>query len=195
MIFDLPTSVSFGGKAWDIDPDFRQVLRILSAMEDPDLTEGEKAAICLVNLYVDADQIPPELAQAAFDAAIRFIDHGAGDGPEGLASRRKPGPRTMDWTQDAPLIFPAVNRAAGFEVRDAPFLHWWTFLGYFMEIRDTVFSTVLSLRGKKARHKKLEKSEQEFWNENRDICCLRERLTAEERAEKERLERVLERRE
>lgn len=183
MIFDLPTSLDVGGTQWDIDPDFRQVLRILEAMEDPDLTDGEKATICLVNLYVDVDEIPPELAQAAFDAAIRFIDHGSGDG--------KPGPRTMDWTQDAPLIFPAVNRAAGFEVRSADFLHWWTFLGYFMEIKDSVYSTVLSLRGKKARHKKLEKNEQEFWNENIGICRLKERLTEEEKAEKERLKKLL----
>jgi len=183
MIFDLPTALDFGGASWDIDPDFRQVLRILEAMEDPDLTDGEKATICLINLYVDADQIPPELAQAAFDAAIKFIDHGAGDG--------KPGPRTMDWTQDAPLIFPAVNRAAGFEVRSVDYMHWWTFLGFFMEIKDTVYSTVLSLRGKKARHKKLEKSEQEFWNENIGICRIRERLTEEEKAEKERLKALL----
>ena len=148
MLFDLPTSVFFGGKEWDIDPDFRQVLRILEAMEDPDLTDGEKATVCLVNLYVD-------------------------------------------WTQDAPLILPAVNRAAGFEVRSADFLHWWTFLGYFMEIKDSVYSTVLSLRGKKARHKKLEKSEQEFWNENIGICRLKPKLTAEEQAEKERLKQIL----
>ena len=214
MLFDLPTSVSFGGKEWDIDPDFRQVLRILEAMEDPDLTDGEKATVCLVNLYVDVDEIPPELAQAAFDAAIRFIDHGSGDGIkeesrenrcadhgaggtiENLNTHRIPqrarnGLRTMDWTQDAPLIFPAVNRAAGFEVRSVDYMHWWTFLGFFMEIKDSVYSTVLGLRAKRARHKPLDKHEQEFWNENRGICRLRERLTAGERAEKERLESVL----
>ena len=183
MIFDLPTSLEFGGRAWDIDPDFRQVLRILSAMEDPDLTDGEKATICIVNLYVDYERIPEELLQDAFDAALRFIDHGAGDG--------KPGPRTMDWAQDAPLIFPAVNRAAGFEVRSVDYMHWWTFIGLFMEIHDSVYSTVLTLRGKKARHKKLEKNEQEFWNNNLGICRLKERLTEEEKAEKERLKALL----
>jgi len=182
-IFSLPTALAFGGREWDIDPDFRQVLRILSALEDPDLTDEEKALVCLMDLYVDFTEIPGEQLQAAFDAAIAFIDHGAGDG--------KPGPRTMDWGQDAPLIFPAVNRAAGFEVREAEYLHWWTFLGYFMEIRDSVYSTVLGLRGKKARHKKLEKAEQEFWNENIGICRLRARLTEDEIAEKERLKQIL----
>ena len=179
MIFDLPTALEFGGREWDIDPDFRQVLRVLSAFEDPDLTDGEKALICLMDLYVDFDEIPPEQLQAALDAAMAFIDHGAGDG--------KPSARTMDWVQDAPLIFPAVNRAAGYEVRSVGYMHWWTFLGLFMEIRDSVYGTVLSLRGKKARGKKLEKGEQEFWNNNLAICRLKPRLSEAERAERDRL--------
>jgi hypothetical protein len=97
----------------------------------------------------------------------------------------------MDWTQDAPLIFPAVNRVAGFEVRSVDYMHWWTFMGLFMEIHDSVYSTVLSLRGKKARGKKLEKDEREFWQHNRGICELKPRYTQEEIAEKERLKQII----
>ena len=182
MIYDLPDTLDVNGRAWDIDPDFRQVLRILTAFEDPDLTDGEKAALCLYNLYPDMDDIPREDLQAALDAAMDFIDHGA-DG--------KKGPRTMDWTQDAPLIFPAVNRVAGFEVRSVDYMHWWTFLGLFMEIKDSVYSTVLGVRAKKAKGKKLEKWEQDFFNENLSICRIRPRLTEAEKAEKERLMRIL----
>ena len=181
-IYALPETLTVNGRAWDIDPDFRQVLRILTAFEDPDLTDGEKAALCLYNLYPDMDDIPREDLQAALDAAMDFIDHGA-DG--------KKGPRTMDWTQDAPLIFPAVNRVAGFEVRSVDYMHWWTFLGLFMEIKDSVYSTVLSVRAKKAKGKKLEKWEQDFFNENLSICRIRPRLTEAEKAEKERLMRIL----
>ena len=183
MIFELPTALEFGGREWAIETDYRQVLRILAAYEDPDLTNEEKAGICLYNLYVDLEDIPRDQLQAAYDAAIGFIDHGADSG--------RPGPRTMDWTQDAPLIFPAVNRVAGFEVRSVEYMHWWTFVGLFMEIRDSVYSTVLALRQKKARGKKLEKQEQEFWNRNAGICKLRQRLTGEEQAEKDRLESLL----
>ena len=193
MIFDLPTSLDVGGTQWDIDPDFRQVLRILEAMADPDLAEGEKALVLLYDLYVDFGDMPPALYQQALDAATDFIDHGMGGGntEESRADRARDGARVMDWAQDAPLIFPAVNRVAGFEVRGAPFLHWWTFLGYFMEISGSVYSTVLGLRSKKAHRKRLEKAEQAFWNENRDICRLRKRLSAEERAEKARLKAIL----
>jgi len=183
MIFDLPTALEFGGRAWDIETDYRQVLRILTAYEDPDLTDGEKAMLCLYNLYVDFDDIPPGQLQAAYDAATAFIDHGNGAGAE--------GPRTMDWTQDAGLIFPAVNRAAGLEVRSVAYMHWWTFLGYFMEIKDSVYATVLGLRSKKARGKKLEKWEQEYWRQNRQLCEIRRRETENELAERERLNRLL----
>lgn len=182
MIYDLPRSVEFGGRAWEIATDFRDILRILLAFEDPDLSDAEKVMLCLYNLYVDVEEIPQEQLQAAYDAAIAFIDHGgSGDG----------GPRTMDWTQDAPLIFPAVNRAAGFEVRSVEYMHWWTFMGYFMEIKDTTYATVLGIRSKKGRGKKLEKWEKDYWNENRKVCELRARYTEEELRERERLKRIL----
>lgn len=183
MIFELPTELEFGGRSWPIETDFRQVLRILAAYEDPELTNEEKAALCLYDLYVDFEEIPRDQMQAAYDAALAFIDHG-GSGDKG-------GPRTMDWTQDAPLIFPAVNRVAGFEVRSVDYMHWWTFVGLFMEIRDSVYSTVLSLRQKRARGKKLEKHEEEFWKQNLAICKLQPRLTEAEQAEKERLDKLL----
>ena len=187
MIFDLPNEVEFGGRSWRINTDYRDVLRVLTAFEDQDLDDNEKAFICLHNLYPDLDDIPAEDLQAAFDAAIRFIDAGQ------QATEEGPSPRTMDWNQDAPLIFSAVNRSAGFEVRAVEYMHWWTFVGFFMEIRDTTFATVLGLRQKKfGKHrKKLEKHEQEFWNNNRSICELTPRYTEEDLAEKERLKKLL----
>ena len=178
-MFELPTALEVGGRSWAIRTDYREVLTILAAFEDPELEAGDRAYVCLNNLYEDFGGMPRELYQAAYDAAVAFIDRG-GDGP-----------RTMDWIQDAPLIFPAVNRAAGFEVRAVDYLHWWTFLGYFMEIRDSTYATVLSLRQKKARGKRLEKHEREFWQQNAGICRLRSRLTEAEAAEKERLEAIL----
>ena len=183
MIFDLPTSVEFGGRSWAVNSDFRDVLRTLTAMEDPDLSDNEKAYICLHNTYPDLEQIPREQLQAAFDAAVAFIDHGQRvDGPS---------PRTMDWEQDAPLLFPAVNRAAGFEVRGVEYLHWWTFLGFFLEIRDSVYASVLGLRNKKARGKKLDKAEQEFWNQNVGLCKLKPRYSEAEQAEIDRMKKIL----
>ena len=65
MLFELPSSVEFGGRRWAIRTDYRDVLRVLAAFADPDLTDGEKAYVCLRNMYPAFEHIPPRLAQAA----------------------------------------------------------------------------------------------------------------------------------
>lgn len=64
-------------------------------------------------------------------------------------------------------------------------------MGYYMEISEGVFSNVLALRMKKAKGKKLEKWERDYWNANKSICALRTKLTAEEQEEKDRLDALL----
>lgn len=183
MIYELPTCLEVNNKSWEIRTDFRDVLKILIAFEDPELENNEKQYICLFILFVDFESIPQNEYADFYKAAIKFIDNGA--------ESNEHSPRTMDWEQDASLLFPAVNRVAGYEVRAVEYLHWWTFTGYFMEIKDSIFATVLNLRQKKAKGKKLEKWEREFWQTNKNICVLKTKLTEEEQAEKDRLNAIL----
>lgn len=188
MVGDLPRSVTVNGREYTVRTDFRDILKILSAFSDPELEDAERIYVCLCIFYERFDRIPRRDYEAALKAAVQFVDHNAsGDAQEA----EKRSPRVMDWEQDEALLFPAVNKVAGFEVRSAKYVHWWTFLGYYMEISDGVFAQVLNLRMKKAKGKKLEKWEREFWNQNKDICVLKERLSAEEQAEKERLKALL----
>ena len=86
---------------------------------------------------------------------------------------------------------PAVNKVAGKELRAEKYMHWWTFLGYFMEVEDGLFSQVLSIRQKKARHKKLEKWEKEFEKENLDLVKLPAVQSEEQKREIASLEKWL----
>ncbi len=184
MIWDLPQSLEVGGREYSIRTDFRDILRIICAYEDPDLENREKVLVCLTVLYEDFNLMPPKDYEEAIKKATEFIDHGA--------RKKESTARTMDWEQDADLIFPAVNAAAGREVREMDYLHWWTFLGFFMSIdRKSTYATVLQLRTKKAKGKKLEKSEREFWNSNQEICRIKKKLSQEEIAERERLNALL----
>lgn len=83
---------------------------------------------------------------------------------------------------------PAVNSVAHTELRALPELHWWTFWGYFMSIGESLLSSVINIRLKKAKGKKLEKCEQEFYRENRKIIDIkRPRSEQEERELRELL--------
>jgi len=58
---------------------------------------------------------------------------------------------------------------AGCEVRALPYLHWWTFLGYFNEMGECLFSQIVSIRKKLKSGKKLDKQDREWYRKNRDL--------------------------
>lgn len=180
MIGQLPKALTVGGKSYDIRSDYRVMLNIFQAFADPDLTENDKCYVCMKCLYVDYNSIPREDMQEAAERAYWFAD--GGDMPKSdLADNVK----TFDWEQDEMLLFPAINKAAGYEVRAVEYLHWWTFLGYFGVIDDGIFAQVLHIRNKLAKGKALDKAEQEFYRDHRSMINLKEKLTAEQRAAEE----------
>ena len=187
MIGELPRKLSVNGIDYPIRTDFRDILKILIAFSDPELEDKEKTYICLFILYETVEDIPEKDYAEAFKAAFQFIDCGASFGDEDA----KKSPTVMDWEQDESIIFPAINKVAGFETRSAEYIHWWTFMGYYMEISDGVFSNVLSVRAKKAKGKKLEKWEREFWNANKKLCVLKPKRSKEEQDEIDRLNALL----
>lgn len=79
------------------------------------------------------------------------------------------------------MIIAPINRIAGCEVRALEYLHWWTFMSYYREIGDCLFSQVVSIRDKKARGKTLEKQEKEFYRRNRDLIDLKTTYTEAEK--------------
>lgn len=185
----LPTSLNVGNTDYKIRTDYRVILDILAAMNDPDILEpgmtedekqAEKVLTMLQILYIDFDRMPSSDWKEASEKACEFIDCGIQD--DG-----KPKPRLMDWDQDAPIIVPAVNKVCNFDVRSVKYMHWWTFFGYYMEIGECMLSTVVSIRDKKRRGKKLEKWEQEFYRNNKHIVDLRAKKVERSEEEKETL--------
>ena len=188
MIGELPTSIVINNEEWDIRTHFTDVLRIISAFDDPNMDNAEKIYTCLQILYESFDEMPESSYETAFKEAVKFIDC---DMPE--SKRIIKNVRTMDWEQDESIIFPAINKVAGYEVRAVPYLHWWTFIGYFMEIStDGVFGSVLRLRQKKHNKKTpLDKAEKEFWAANKGLCEIKPKLSDEEKAAREKLKAML----
>lgn len=183
-VWELPTSLEIGGVGFNIRSDFRAVLDVLKAFNDPDLENDEKALICLKIIYVDFEKIPTEQYDEAMRKALEFID-------AGTTTDDSPKPRLMDWDQDAPIIIPAVNKVLGSECRVAKHLHWWTFFGAYMEIGEGLFSSVISVRNKRAKGEKLEKYERAFYRENKKLIDLDKKYSEEEIKEQERLKELL----
>lgn len=184
MIGSLPAGLEIDGKNYAIRTDFRVALTILQAFNDTELNDQEKMTVMLYSLYEEL----PENMEEATKKAVWFIDGGQEYG----SSNEK---RVMDWEQDEQIIFSAVNKVAGYETRAKEYIHWWTFLGFFSEIGEGLFSTVVNIRKKKNRGKKLDKSEEEFFKRNRSMVQLKKRLSAKEQAELESVNRLLGRKE
>ncbi len=185
MIGQLPKMLRINNKERQIRSDFRVALLILEAYNDVELNEQEKAITMLKCLY--EEDIPQEDYQEAIEQAVWFLDGGKTYEDNKYLKAKK----VMDWEQDENLIFPAINKVAGYETRDKEYLHWWTFLGYFNEIGEGLFSSVINIRQKKNKGKKLEKYEQDFYRENKQMIDLKKKYTAEEQAEIDRFNELL----
>ena len=99
--------------------------------------------------------------------------------------------RLLDWQQDAPMIMAEVNRVCHQEVRSLPFVHWWTFLSWFHSMPPGQLSTVVSIRDKLSRGKKLEDWEKDFYRQNKARIEIKPRLSRQEEAERQRLKQML----
>lgn len=188
-MWNLPESLQVGDSFFAIRTDYRDILTIFQAYNDPELPDWAKTEIMLRILYKDYDKLPPEQLYEAVAKAAEFINHGFGDN-----DAKKP--KLMDWEQDADIIVPAINKVAGVgDVRALDYLHWWTFLGYYMEINEGLFTQVLNIRYKRAHGKKLEKWEREFEKDNLRLIKLKTPMTeaekAREQAEREALKELI----
>ena len=162
MLGLLPTSLTIHEKEYEIDTDYRNVLTIISAFNDEELKDEEKTFICMIRLFPDFYSIPKEDLQEAYEAAVNFI--------ECQMKSDRPSPKVIDWDKDEQLMFAAVNKVAGREIRAESHMHWWTFIGYFQNIdRESLWGYILTIRQKKAKGKKLDKTENEFYLANKSM--------------------------
>lgn len=180
-LWSLPTSAVIGGVEYPINADFRDILDIFRYMDDPDRPEYIRWRIALALFY--EGEIPEEHQQEAMEYLAEFVTCGERDS--------KPGPKLLDWEQDAQIIVADVNKVAGRGIRSLPFLHWWTFMAYFSAIGEGQLSTLVSIRDKQRRGKKLEKWERDYYQKNKSKVDLKKRYSAAELAELKQLEKLL----
>ena len=177
----LPTELKIGDEMYSIRTDYRAILDILRAQSDEELTDQEKTQVLFEILFLDPQNIPRKNLEEACKKAVEFIDCGIKDD-----GRKKP--RLMDWEQDAAIIAPAVSNVVGKDIRSVDYMHWWSFMGAYMEIGEGLYSQIIGIRQKKAKGKRLEKWEQEFYQANRSLIELKTKRQRQERPDDEKEE-------
>lgn len=184
MTWELPVSLTVGGKGQPIHADFRDVLEVIRRLNEEEQHGQVRVYVAMSLFYTRFDTIPENCYQEAAERMADFI--AAGEEPDG-----RPHPKTIDWVQDRALIISDLNRVAGREVRALPFVHWWTFVAWFNAIGDGQLATVVAIREKRRKGKKLSDWEREFYREHRSSIDFRTRYTQEELDERERLKKLL----
>lgn len=167
-MYSLPVSVNVYGSEFHIRNrgDFRMVLDCFDALQDDEMSEDYRILASLIIFYQEFSSIQDlkdheSILSKLVDEMFHFINGG---------EEKSPGAEQdsvlIDWEKDSQLICAAINNVAKIEIRSVEYMHWWTFLGYYMSIGESVLSTVVSIRDKIAHHKKLEKWEKDFRRDN-----------------------------
>jgi hypothetical protein len=162
----LPKVLTINDVDYDIRTDFRDILRVFEAFNDDEMSDREKWIVAITILFYDYDTV--EYSNDTFEQIVWFINCGKED-------NSKQGKPIFSWEQDEQLIFSAINDSAKQEVRLVEYMHWWTFVGYFNNIRDGLFSTVIHIRSKLNKKTKLEKHEQDFYKENKHVIDIKKK--------------------
>lgn len=175
MIYDLPKNLTIGGEPFEIRSDYRAALDICAALNDPELNDDDRGLVVLGIFYPGLESMSSQCYNEAIQRCFWFL--GCGNDQQD-----KKAPRLMDWEQDFKHIVAPVNRVVGMEIRALDYMHWWTFISAYNEVGECLFSQIVGIRSKRAKGKALDKSEQAFYRQNRDIIDMKTGYTEAEDA-------------
>ena len=174
--WDLPEATSVGGIAQSINADFRDILDIISWLGNVEEDEQTRVYVALSLFYNEFGSIQEKDYPDAARQLYWFINGGEMD------DSSQTQVKTIDWEQDRFIIVADINKVAGCEVRALPFCHWWTFLSWFNGIGEGQLSTVVSIREKRRKGKKLTDWENDFYKNNREKINFKTKYTQNDNA-------------
>ena len=185
-MYRLPTTITIRDNEFKIrdNGDFRVILDCFEAVQDEELTDEERVISSLIIFYGDIqclDDVPilfydQDMLSEAVEKMFDFFNCGQ------KAIGSKQNYKLIDWRTDEQIVCAGINNVANTEIRALPYLHWYTFMGYYTSIGESVLSTVVSIRHKIATGKKLEKYEKDFKRENPEYFSFDYR-TADQKSE------------
>lgn len=165
-MYELPTVIETNCGELHIrnKGDYRVILDCFNVLEDVELAEDERYIACLIIFYEEFNELEDVLAYGDLEGAttkmVKFFDCNQTQVGASVSGK------VVDWEQDSMLICSAINEIVRDDIRGFEYLHWFTFMSYYLAIGDCTFATVVGIRNKILKQKKLEKYEQQFRKEN-----------------------------
>lgn len=166
-MYELPTTIQIDDKEFTVrnQGDYRTVIDCFNLLEDRELTKQERVLACMMWFYgfddlTELDVFGDKLLEA-YRLMVKFFNCGKDE--EDVQSTPY---KLIDWDKDSLLICSAINSVAKMEIRAEKYIHWWTFMGYYMGVGECALSTIVGIRSKRAKGETLEKYERKFINEN-----------------------------
>ena len=165
-MYSIPTSIEINGVEYHIrnNGDYRVILDCFRALEDAELMPRERLLCSLIIFYEDFNSIDDIIKVRNIEEFVtkmyEFFNCGS------TMSGTRTNHKLIDWEQDEQIICSAVNTVANKEIRLEPYIHWWTFMGYYTAIGECPLSTIIHIRNKIVTGKPLEKYERTFRNTN-----------------------------
>ena len=166
-MYEIPTTIQMNGQSYPIrnKGDYRMVLDCFIALNDTELSAQERIYATLIIFYEGMNDIEDLDKLGDIEEAIKQMYKFFNCGEEYREDDKK-FPKLIDWKEDSQLICSAINKISGQEIRALDYLHWWTFMGYYLAIGESPLANIVSIRHKIINGEKLEKYERKFQHDN-----------------------------
>lgn len=182
-MYEIPISIKIEDRDYHIrnNGDYRVILDCFRALEDVELDARERLLAALIIFYEDftcpEDVFESDDLEELVSEMYNFFNCNQ------ETSGTKTNHKLIDWEKDSQLICSAVNKVANTEIRAVPYIHWWTFMGYYTAIGESLLSTVIRIRDKITKGKPLEKYERAYRAENPQYFVWNSRTVEETEAD------------
>lgn len=145
----FPYTVTVEGKAYEIDPDFRVVLKVFKMIGDNNIFDGQKMKLLSKWFYKDDTPYNP------LQGFIDFVNTEKKTGGETASGKHKA--KQFDYEYDAEEIYISFLKEYNINLVYIDFLHWYDFrlrlegLSYESAFRQKIRVRFMDLKGLKGK--------------------------------------------
>ena len=129
LINDYPTSVFLDDKEYDINSDFKTMLKIIEIIDDDLFTQNEKINNIVYLFYVECDFTTDKL-YLAYEEIIKFMSC-----YKESEKSNKNNKRTIDYSADSSFIYSAFIQLYQIDLSKTN-LHWFKFSSLINNLND-----------------------------------------------------------